>query len=85
MGYSWCPSLHPGWKRSNLLTLMDVPKINGKVDLQGITSKLSPVSDLYLIACCIQKQLGNKFQLQPLEWPSHMVHPVLLHQSKQLL
>ena len=79
------PAVYLGWKRSNLLTLMDVPKINGKVDLQGITSKLGPASDSYLIACRIQKQLGNKFQLQPPEWPSHMVYPVLLQQSKQLL
>ncbi len=76
------PAVHLVWKKYNLLTLMDVPKINGKVDLQGITSLLGPASDSYLIACHIQKQLGNKFQLQPLEWPSHMVHPVLLQQSK---
>ncbi len=72
------PAVHQGWKKSNLLTLEDVPRVNGKVDLQGITSKLGSTLYSYLIACPIQKQLGNKFQLQPLEWPSHVVHPVLL-------
>ena len=72
------PAVHLVWKRYNLLTLVDVPKTNGKIDLSGITSLLGPVPDSYLIVCCIQKHLGCKFQLQPLEWPSHMVHPLLL-------
>ena len=79
------PAVHLVWKRYNLLTLVDVPNTNGKIDLSGITSLLGPVPDSYLIVCCIQSTWDVNSNCN--HWNSLPIWCILrsCKQSKQLL
>ncbi len=50
----------------------------GKLNLSGITEIVGQMPNNYLIACRIQKTLGQFFTALSLEWPPNFVHPLLL-------
>ncbi len=68
-----------------LCTLNELPTQQGKLDLSGITALVGQMPNNYLIACRIQKMLGQFLSALSPEWPSNFVHPLLLQQAKQLL
>ncbi len=78
------PSIHPVWKRHDLLLLSNLPVNEGKTDLTRITTILSNVPDTYLMCCRIQKTLGNFINHTPGENPPFLVNPQLLLQAKVL-
>ena len=45
------PSIHPVWKRYDLLLLSDLLVNEGKIDLTRITTILGNVPDTYLVCC----------------------------------